>query len=68
LKQTKEVNQLAAAVAEGTADMDNKKETNKKKADQKIKASKEKKASITAEEAAVRAVELPKLAPLMLDF
>jgi len=68
LKQIKEVNQLAATVAAVTADIENEKQAKKKKADQNVKASKEKKAAQIAKEAAERAIELPKLRPLMLDF
>jgi len=68
LKQIQEVNQLAATIAEVSADIDNEKEAIKKKAVQKVKASKEKKAAVIAKEAEERARELPKLSPLMLDF
>jgi len=68
LKQIKEVNQLAATVAEVTADMDNEKEAQQVKATERKKVLKQKKAAVIAKEAAERAVELPKLAPIMRDF
>jgi len=68
LKQIKEVNQLAAAVASVAAEMEEEKSTQVEKTAQNVKASKEKKAKKQVEEEAERAVELPKLKPLMEDF
>jgi len=59
---------LAATAAEVTADMDNEKEAQQVKATERKKVLKEKKAAVIAKEAAERAVELPKLAPIMRDF
>jgi len=68
LKQIEEVNQLVATVAEVSADIENEKEAQKVKATERKKALKEKKASVIAKEAAERAMELPKLRPIMEDF
>lgn len=68
LKQIKEVNELAATVAEVTADIAQEKKNQKTKKDQKVKASKEKKAADKAYEEAKRAEELPQLRLLMEDF
>jgi len=68
LKQIKEVNKLAATVAEVTADIDNEKKQNAAKKAQMVNATKEKKVTKIAEEEAEHAVELPKLKPLMEDF
>jgi len=68
LKQIKEMNQLAAAVASVTAEMEEEKRAQVEKTAQNVKASKEKKAKKQAEEEAERAVELPKLKPLIEDF
>jgi len=62
------MNQLAAAVASVTAEMEEEKRAQVEKTAQNVKASKEKKAKKQAEEEAERAVELPKLKPLMEDF
>ena len=68
LKQIQEVNQLAATVAAVTADIANEKKMVSIKKAQKVKATKEKKATKQAEAEAQRAVELPKLQPIMGDF
>jgi len=68
LKQIEEVNQLVATVAEVSADIANEKEAQQVKATERKKVLKEKKASVIAKEAAERAIELPKLLPIMQDF
>jgi len=68
LKQIKEMNQLAATVASVTAEMEEEKRAQAEKTAQNVKASILKKAKKKAEEEAERAVELPKLQPLMEDF
>ena len=68
LKQIEEASQLVAAVAEVSADVENEKEAPKAKATERKKVLKEKKASVIAKEAAERAMELPKLRPMMQDF
>jgi len=59
---------LAATVASVTAEMEEEKRAQVEKTARNVKASKEKKAKKQAEEEAERAVELPKLKPLMEDF
>jgi len=68
LKQIEEANQLVATVAEVSADVENEKEAQKVQATERKKVLKEKKAQVIAEEAAERAVELPKLRPIVEDF
>jgi len=68
LKQIEEANQLMATVAEVSADIQNEKEAQKVKVTERKKVLKEKKASVIAKEAAERAMELPKLWPIMEDF
>ena len=68
LKQIEEVNQLVATVAEVSADIANEKEAQQVKATERKNVLKQKKASVIAKEAAERAVELPKLQPIMQDF
>ena len=68
LKMIEEVNQLAATVAEVTADMDAEKERKKKDAAQKVRDKKRKKQDDKAKDEAKKAAAMPSIQLLMDDF